>query len=176
MDTWKGVRLILGTCTQPPGRRPLHWAKAMPQCLDNLSQRTDYSHNCLRDHVDAWPGWTKDFGDAERTIRLSFSRCKLVPEHTLVVHVELAGRVYGAMKDKENVVFPSREEAALGKHVTQPDAPLPPDTEPLSTWNRRSIHGPRSRMAMPPNPTAGPNGLSSGATPYRTSAYHLSWS
>ncbi|KAM5543082.1 hypothetical protein V8D89_003466 [Ganoderma adspersum] len=176
MDTWEGIRLILGTCTQSSGHRPLHWAKAMPQCLDNWSQRTDYSHNCLRDHVDAWNGWTKDFGDTERTIRLSFSRCKLVPEHTLVVHVELEGCVYDAMKDKNNVVFPSREEAALGKHVAQPGPPLPPGTRPLSAPHRRSIHAPQSRTAMRPNPPAGSNGLASGATPYGTSAYHLGWS
>lgn len=71
------------------------------------------------------------------------------------------------------VVFPSREEAALWKHVAQPGAPLPPGPERLSTWNWRSIHGPRSWTAMRPNPPAGSNALASGATPYGTSAYHL---
>ncbi len=121
----EGLRVILGTCAQPqsPGA---HWAKVMLQHPGTWGQRTDFAHDCLEHHVDVWPGWTKDFGDAERTVRLSFSRCRLTPEHTLVVHVELQGTVYDAMKGGKNIEFPSREGSGLRANgVTESGAPYP---------------------------------------------------
>ncbi|KAI1791164.1 HET-domain-containing protein [Ganoderma leucocontextum] len=48
----EGIRLILGTCSLGGGF-PAHWAKAMPRCPANWSERPDYSHDCVEDHVDA---------------------------------------------------------------------------------------------------------------------------
>ncbi|KAI1791126.1 HET-domain-containing protein [Ganoderma leucocontextum] len=127
----EGIRLILGTCLQSSGDGRSQWAKAMPQYSGNWGQKTDFSHDCLEHHVDAWQGWTKDFGDAERTVRLSFSRCRLTPEHTLAIHVELEGHVYDAMKGKKHVALPSREGFGLRKKdAVESGAPLLP---PVST-------------------------------------------
>ena len=76
----------------------------------------------------AWRGWTKDFGDEERAVRLSFSRCKMNPKHTLVVHIELEGRVYNDMKDELNVAFPSLKdvgpkEASVGREPLRTTIP-----------------------------------------------------
>ncbi|PIL33593.1 hypothetical protein GSI_04216 [Ganoderma sinense ZZ0214-1] len=100
----EGLCLILGTCTQLPSG-PAHWARAIiPQCSAPLAPE---SHDCREHHIHAWPGRAKDFGDAERTVRLSFSRCTLTPAHTLVVHIELEGRVYNALKERKNIMLPS---------------------------------------------------------------------
>lgn len=120
----EGIRVILGTCRQSPDGLPAHWAKAMPQYLVNWGEKTDFEHDCAEHHVDAWPEWTKDFGDADRTVRLSFSRCKLTPGHTLVVHVELEGHVYDAMKDRKKVVFPSRQASGSDKNTIESVAEL----------------------------------------------------
>ncbi|PIL33595.1 hypothetical protein GSI_04218 [Ganoderma sinense ZZ0214-1] len=110
------VFVILGTCGQaPPSRPPNHWAKALVFSEETWDDGADYSHDCSEHHITAWPDSTKDFGDAARTVKLSFSRCTLTPEHTLVVHVELEGTVYDAMRGRKNVEFPSHLEA-LGIH------------------------------------------------------------
>ncbi|KAI1786623.1 HET-domain-containing protein [Ganoderma leucocontextum] len=106
------VELLLGTCVRSPGR-PAHWAKVFQRLAFESDVADILSHDCLEDHVKAWPRWMKDFGDSERTVRLSFSHCKLNPEHTLVIHIELEGRVYSDMKDRRNIAFPSREDVGL---------------------------------------------------------------
>ncbi|PIL33594.1 hypothetical protein GSI_04217 [Ganoderma sinense ZZ0214-1] len=116
VDSGEIIWLVFGTCTRSPGA-PSHWAKAMVDYATRPpGSRWDppTSHDCLGHHVKDWHGWTKDFGDAARTVRLSFSPCKLDPERTLVVHVELEGPVYRAMMDQKNVTFPSREAVGLG--------------------------------------------------------------
>ncbi|KAH9943273.1 HET-domain-containing protein [Epithele typhae] len=52
------------------------------------------AHVCPDDHVDFWPGWTRDFGAPARTVRLSFARCPHEPHTTRVVHAELRGRAF----------------------------------------------------------------------------------
>ena len=120
----EGIRVILGTCAHSESQPPLeHWAKAMPQSLANWGQKTDFGHDCGEHHVAKWPGWTKDFGDAERTVRLSFSRCRLTPKYTFVVHVELEGHKYSAMKGEKNVEFPAREGSGLRINVIESGKP-----------------------------------------------------
>ena len=107
----ESVYFNLGICMRRPGR-PSHWARATPKSHIQLDSAWEHDveyevHSCQEHHIEDWPGWTKDFGDAERCIRLSFSWCKLDPEnYTLVVHIELEGRVYNAMKDRAKVVLP----------------------------------------------------------------------
>ncbi|PIL33560.1 hypothetical protein GSI_04183 [Ganoderma sinense ZZ0214-1] len=164
------VYLTLGICTRESGPgRPSHWARVGARWRGHYGESADGSdldlgsHKCQEHHIDAWPGWTRDFGDAERTIRLSFSRCKLSPEHTLVVHMEFAGRVYSARKDQSRVVFPGREEIWLREDAVGPCAALelpsdesqqggavpvsasqpfkPSSSEPLSDFTGLSSHG-----------------------------------
>ena len=112
---WEAIAVALGMCTQFPGA-PVHWAKAAVVWRSYLDL-TDwgYSHDCSKHHVMAWPNGAKDFGDTERIVRVSFSRCKLTPEHTLVVHIELEGHAYDALKQRKSVELPSRE--ALGLEI-----------------------------------------------------------
>ncbi|PIL33598.1 hypothetical protein GSI_04221 [Ganoderma sinense ZZ0214-1] len=114
IDTVEAERVfvLLGTCMQ--SRTPTHWARALVSFKDTGSYyHADYQHRCSVHHITAWPDWAKSFGDARRTVRLSFSRYTLAPEHTLVVHVELEGSVYDAMKKRRNVDFPSRKALGL---------------------------------------------------------------
>ncbi|PIL33600.1 hypothetical protein GSI_04223 [Ganoderma sinense ZZ0214-1] len=115
----EAIHISLGTCTQSSGT-PAHWAK--------VSSGYQYlwaadSHDCCEHHIKAWPSWTKEFGDADRTVRLSFSSCKLTPGLTLVVHVELEGHVYDAMKVQKNVPFPSWESLKPEPHDVGPHVP-----------------------------------------------------
>ena len=125
VDTGEIIWLVLGTCVQSPGS-PSNWAKAMVDYATRppgSGWDPPASHDCDVHHIKDWRGWTKDFGDAERTIRLSFSPCKLDPERTLVVHVELEGRVYNAMKGRKNVTFPPREAVGLGNDPVEVPPP-----------------------------------------------------
>lgn len=163
-DAWEGIRLILGTCTQSPGRPPLHWAKAGSQTANNWSFRTDYSHDCSVHHIETWRGWKKDFGASARDpriIRLSFSPCKLTPSHTLVINVELKGRVYDAMKDRKTVVLPLREGPGFANRV------------PHSTTRvRNGYHWNAATVSLDP-----PNRRQySGPAPYGTAMHHLGYS
>ncbi|KAM5543080.1 hypothetical protein V8D89_003464 [Ganoderma adspersum] len=104
--TGEAIHVALGTCmqSQSPGTLA-HWAKVQ---LGYHYPWAAEPHDCCEHHVKAWPRWTKEFGDAEGTVRLSFSSCKLMPKHTLVVHVELEGRVYGDLKIQERRVTIAR--------------------------------------------------------------------
>ncbi|PIL32377.1 hypothetical protein GSI_05623 [Ganoderma sinense ZZ0214-1] len=92
--TGESIVLMLGTCVQSSGpQTPQYWAKAMPLSLtDSSTQRIDdFSHDCLEHHIDSWLHFTKEFGDANQTVKLSFSRCRMNPKSTLVIHIELEG-------------------------------------------------------------------------------------
>ena len=55
----------------------------------------------------AWQDWAKVFGDAERTVRLSFTRWPVIPgANTLAMHVELEGRCYKDITREANVSLP----------------------------------------------------------------------
>ncbi len=115
--TGESIVLMLGTCIQPLSHRPpQRWAKAIPVSLTGSIQGLDdFSHDCLDHHVDGWPCWTKEFGDSDRTVKLSFSRYRMNPESgTFVVHIELEGSVYTAMKAAKNVVLPPRDGDSEG--------------------------------------------------------------
>ena len=166
MNTSECIHLVLGTCVQGRDLPPSHWAIARPQHLDDWSQRLSLAqdsmiqepHDCLQHHIDRWPGCAKDFGDTERTVRLSFSRCQLAPDHTRVVHIELEGRVYTAMKERAKIAFPSRKEMGLGADVVGPQmhAALPLTDEHLSAGVPASGSPP---FTVPPSPSSlGPHG------------------
>ncbi|KAI1791141.1 HET-domain-containing protein [Ganoderma leucocontextum] len=127
----EGVLIVLGTCMQSDGT-PMRWANVLLFSQNNWGAGLHYSHDCHEHHVEAWLSWTKDFGDAERTVRLSFSRCRLTPEHTLVVHLELEGRVYDARKKRMNVTLPSREGLGLGTNAFGLHALSPPTGQPTN--------------------------------------------
>ena len=137
----EAVVVILGTCVRLPGA-PAHWAKVVVCWKDNWKEGWDYLHDCREHHIMAWANWTKDFGDDERAVRLSFSRCRLTPEHTLIVHVELAGHVYDAIKKRTNVELPSREALGLGTDAVGPRPLSPPARRPAPG----TLHRPQSRV------------------------------
>ena len=106
--TGESIVLMLVTCIQLPGLgTPQHWAKAVSLSLtDSIEGLDDFSHDCSEHHIAGWPRWTKEFGNPDRTVKLSFSRCHTNPESTFVVHIELEGSVYSAMKAGGNVILP----------------------------------------------------------------------
>ncbi|KAI0800361.1 hypothetical protein C8Q74DRAFT_407819 [Fomes fomentarius] len=64
------------------------------------------THDCSQDHISDWPNMTREFGDAERTIRLSFTRCSLAPT-TLIIHTELDGHAYQRLSRTTGAPLPS---------------------------------------------------------------------
>ena len=117
----EAVRVVFGLCSKSllDGRRP-HWAWAEPATRTNWTAQEwrCRSHECALDHVDTWPGAEKAFGDAERTIWLSFGLCPYSPSTTLQVHIELAGTFYTAIARGTDVVRP-----ATVPPPTLPEAP-----------------------------------------------------
>ena len=114
------IYLDLGLCRSPgsglqtseQGGDGARWARAMivsPAGSYGFEHPDPGMHDCARHHVDSWPdleGRTMAFGGADRTVRLSFAPCKVMPETTVVVRVELAGFAYEDMLRGANVVFP----------------------------------------------------------------------
>ncbi|KAH9939290.1 uncharacterized protein BXZ73DRAFT_99493 [Epithele typhae] len=72
---------------------PVHWARVSVYSKANWNFKTEWTHDCETDHVDAWPGMSCDFGDDERTVRLSFARSPVAPEVTVIAHIDLLGTV-----------------------------------------------------------------------------------
>ncbi|KAI0740640.1 heterokaryon incompatibility protein-domain-containing protein [Earliella scabrosa] len=112
----ESVDFYLGTCAVSAansGRKTSRWANVVIHDDENWLAALDDSHDCNQHHVDDWPNGTKAFGDADRTVILSFRPCKLNPKNTLVMHAELEGRVYTEMKRRNNVVIPSRQQLGM---------------------------------------------------------------
>ena len=118
----EAIRLVMGTCTkQPPEDEtgPVHWARAMTISQNNWRVTSWFDHACAEDHVALWPGMCHDFGNGERTVRLTFERSRITPQFTLIVHVELTGSVYETLKRTTNVEFPPhRSNARSGVDTT----------------------------------------------------------
>ncbi|TBU24884.1 HET-domain-containing protein [Dichomitus squalens] len=115
------IWLDLGQCQRDTGAPPRHWSKVTISHESNYMRHTtvSQSHTCSEHHIDSWPAWSKDFGDADRTVRLSFTPCKRSPETTRVVHIELFGRVYAEMLLEANVSFPSPDGRHKGMQLVQ---------------------------------------------------------
>ncbi|KAI0740644.1 heterokaryon incompatibility protein-domain-containing protein [Earliella scabrosa] len=138
----EGIDFLLGTCIASSvagsARTIPHWAKVVTRNQENWTFPMDaLRHQCNQHHVEDWPNGTKTFGDADRTVILSFRSCKLNPNTTLVMHVELEGRVYTEMKRRNNVVIPSRQQLAR--------EPNPASSKPQSI---RSPSGISSRSTL----------------------------
>ena len=137
----EGVCILLGTCIRS-SHHVKHWAKVLSYHAANWIEEGSFSHDCVDHHIAAWPDWTRDFGDADRTVRLSFSRCSLTPEHTLVIHIELKGGAYDARKAQRNVTFPPREPIGIPLGLQTTDGANSvhtlsgsPSSEPANSFN-----------------------------------------
>ena len=133
------IYLDLGLCHQlPPTALQQHdegsgtrWARAMirsPAGSYGFDHPDPGMHDCTRHHIDLWKECTMAFGGADRTVRLSFAPCKIMPETTVVVHVELVGVAYEDMLKAANVVFPPAPLAA-----SSVGAPISPSPTPSTT-------------------------------------------
>ena len=108
----ESANLVFGLCEKKPrdDGSPQHWARATPQpgvyAFDGYMWESQ-DHDCATDHVETWgPARTRDFGDAERTIRVTFTPCRLEPRTTLVLHVELRGDAYEDLQRSANFFIP----------------------------------------------------------------------
>ena len=132
--TQKHLYLLFGICQDRPRSR---WAKIIISRSRPLA-----SHDCSKDHIDSWTAQSKDFyGGAGETARLSFVPCKRQPETTLVIHVELLGRLYEEMLREAHVSFPSCQRTDQNGR-TPPIIPNPqvafPSSHPPSPIPSRS--------------------------------------
>ncbi|KAI0779414.1 heterokaryon incompatibility protein-domain-containing protein [Fomes fomentarius] len=130
----ESLRFNLGTCMSmspsvkdaPDSGKPSlsHWARVDIEHMGNLGRNPPgLSHNCADDHIADWQNWAKEFGDADRTVRLSFTRSTIIPRmDTLVMHVELDGHRYREISETLNVPLSSLN---LAREPELPSAPLP---------------------------------------------------
>ncbi|KAI0800368.1 hypothetical protein C8Q74DRAFT_408358 [Fomes fomentarius] len=125
----EAIQVYLGMCqasspeaAKRDSPRMPHWAMViirhyMPTGRWVPESSSPPTHDCSRDHISDWPNMTKEFGDAERTIRLSFTHSSLVPA-TLIMHTELDGHAYQRLSQQMGTPLPSfnrvlREGASL---------------------------------------------------------------
>lgn len=133
---WLEVLCItLGTCGKSSSGRSVRWARADFGRDGYWEASLKLTHDCAVNHIDAWPGLVKTFGDWKRTARLSFTPCRLAPEHTLVLHLELEGTVYEKLRRDHSVRFP----------------PTSPPMPPQSPKSAASSH--KARGGTPPSNT-----------------------
>lgn len=99
------VGILLGSCMKAStNARPCHWAWAEYKHRATWTQPDlEYVHDCTTDHIEDWPDRTREFGDAERTIRLVFVPCTHEPQWTLVLGLELVGSVYERIQKSANI-------------------------------------------------------------------------
>ncbi|KAI0645144.1 heterokaryon incompatibility protein-domain-containing protein [Trametes meyenii] len=69
---------------------------------------------CERHHISRWPDGSKTFGDADRSVRLTFSRRQQEPDDLYVVDVQLAGRVYKGVR-RVGCYFPPGDASVDGE-------------------------------------------------------------
>lgn len=104
----EGLCISIGLCAksfEAIGGRPCRWAWARPRWIDNWYDYTwkSRNHDCDTDHIESWAEQRKDFGDSERTVRLSFTPCPYVDSGvTLVLNMELLGSVYDDLQLEAN--------------------------------------------------------------------------
>ncbi|KAI0704765.1 heterokaryon incompatibility protein-domain-containing protein, partial [Earliella scabrosa] len=113
------IIICLGTCptASEAGSWSAHWVtvhvrhrrRRMDDGTEEPTRIDATEHDCTQDHVEDWPKWTKDFGEDQRTVRLSFHRSSVAPTTTFVMHIELQGRIYEKLAGRANVVSPQIE-------------------------------------------------------------------
>lgn len=168
-DSLRGesARICMGVCTDSDASpldvgRTFHWARAEPAVHANRRNDAWHMgvHDCRADHVDAWPGGAKTFGNDERTIRLSFAPCKYSPK-TRVVHIELLGSVYEQLLREAGLRMPGRAE--LDREIASRTAlTAQVDTRPRGGSLRGRFASMRSRRGLPQrNEEASENGEAS---------------
>ena len=108
---YEGFAIAFGLCKKAGQEgKPVHWARATPRQFDNWSDFAwrKREHDCHEEHICDWTGMGKDFGPPDRRIRLEFAECPFAPATTLVLYLNLSGRVYEEMVRTSNVTFPPR--------------------------------------------------------------------
>ena len=132
----ESVIICVGLCTAQEAAPPVHWATAWVLYEKTwLHPPRNYQHRCPEDHIDQWgSARTRDFingeGDSERRIRVMLRPSPHSPETTVVVFVELIGKVYENIQRKTGVKLPSL------KDMFSPDPDGTPATIPtiLVSW------------------------------------------
>ena len=103
------VCLHLGLCGRV-AHRP-HWAAVviihgrMPGLARDrpLGKEGEAWHDCDADHIEMWPGWAREVGDAKRRVRIAFARCPHDPRahRRVLTRFELAGEVFDALVQRQ---------------------------------------------------------------------------
>lgn len=143
----------LGTCKEHHGPdKPPLWAKAF---VTTLVSPRGFTHDCSQDHLDseAWALRSRTFGDADRTVRLSFSPSRRrLPEISAIIHLELSGHRFEEMLREASISFPSLVDHKRNSGCPMPDTlvtssfqrPLPPQLAKLL----KSVSNEASRQAL----------------------------
>ena len=155
----ESIRILLGTCTKsvPNDVHPCHWAWAELTHRETWGQlNINYAHDCNTDHIEGWDNNTREFGDAERTIRLMFVPCIHAPQQTLVLGLELVGSVYEEIQQKAKVYLPPhvlpRRRLVDAKPLGETVVLQPPDTSTPVSVASTSTAAAAEIQDAPPGP------------------------
>ena len=122
----EGVRIHLGLCGRV-AHQP-HWAGVEIDNAPALARDRPRGeegapwHDCDADHIEEWPDWAREVGNAERTVRIAFARCPHNPRahRRVLTRIELAGEEFDALVrwKKGGEEDPRREERRREKQRT----------------------------------------------------------
>nr|VWO96082.1 N/A [Ganoderma boninense] len=138
------IYLCIGKCTEQhrgPDNHAALWAKVF---VTTLVSPNEFTHDCSKDHLDSesWAMRSRDFGDGDRLVRLSFaeSRRKL-PETAVVIHLELFGRRFREMLQGSGISFPSIADAQRELPCPIPETLLSSSRTPRFPFSRDETSG-----------------------------------
>ncbi|KAM5534181.1 hypothetical protein V8D89_012201 [Ganoderma adspersum] len=183
------IYVSLGSCVQHdggyPDKPPQLWAK-VDVLLPHAGMDT-FTHVCSMDHIESksWAARSKFFGDADRGVQLSLTPSTRMSDNSLVIHLQLLGRVLEGMLQGDGglSIFPSLVDLAERDtpHLAPKDpiASSPSRTSSLQTRptssrtsssapsrNRPSASSPaiHSSASSPTHPSTASRGHSSTST------------
>lgn len=121
-----------GSCAEHSNlEHDVFWVKADVSHVNSIVSFT-FTHNCSEDHLDSesWATRSKDFGNADREVRVSLTPYTWISGSVFVIHLELLGLVFQERLQESGSqwMFPSLATLKRNTLRTAPSdhAPAPP--------------------------------------------------
>ena len=142
------IFVSLGLYAEPhnhgPKEPPVLWANVHIKYLTSVDT---FVYDCSEDYFDSesWATLSKDFGDAELKVRLSFVPSARMSESVLEIRLELFDRVFEDMLQEAAISFPSLADLERDRPRLAPSNSI----APIRPRTFGQIVSPSSRSASP---------------------------
>ena len=139
------IYMCLGTCKEHRGfGKPPLWANLLTQTPPVVDPQVLSSHDCSRDHLgsESWAMRSRTFGDAEQTVRMSFTQSRRrLPEMAVLIHLELSGHGFQEMLQGSGISFPSLADHERAPRCLLPDTLIAPSSHALTLLLVKMLKG-----------------------------------